>query len=67
MVCQADAKEKRAQAAVSLGLSAPKRSILQIMALLPRASLSRLMLRSEGLATSKAPHISAPTTQQTSA
>src|SRR5438552_3791137 len=67
MVCRVDAKEKRARAVVSLERNAFRRSTLQIMALLLRASLSRSTLRSEALVISKAPHISAATTQQTCA
>src|SRR6266513_3655967 len=67
MVSQVDAVERRVPAVVSLERSASRRSILQIMALLPRASLSRSMLRSVALAISKVRHIWAATIQQTCA
>src|SRR6266513_3360307 len=67
MVSQVDAVERRVPAVVSLERSASRRSILQILALLPRASLSRSTLRSEALAILKVRHIWAATIQQTCA
>src|SRR6266576_4292294 len=68
MVSQVDAVERLAPAVVSLERNASRRSTLQLMAVLPRASLSRSTLRSEALAISKARHIWAtPTIQQTCA
>src|SRR5882724_2412389 len=67
MVSQAGAVERLVPAVVSLGQSASRRSTSQIIALLPRASLSQSMLRSVALAISKVRHIWAATIQQTCA
>ena len=67
MVSQAGAVERLVPAVVSLGRSASRRSTSQIIALLPRASLSRSMLRSVAPAISKVRHIWTPTIQRTCA
>src|SRR5215472_3690836 len=65
MVSRAHAVERVVRAVVSLGPSASRRSTLTILALLQRVSLSRSMLRSEALVTSKARHIWEVTIRQT--
>src|SRR5262245_51130405 len=66
-VSQVDAVERLVPAVVSRGPSASRRSTSQIIALLPRASLSRSMLPLEALAISKVRHIWARTIEQTCA
>src|SRR5882757_9642424 len=65
MVSPAHAVERVVPAVVSLGRSSSRRSTSQMIAHLPHASLSRSILRSEALGTSKARHTSELTIRQT--